>query len=342
MKIKNQFLIIVNLSLVFALLIVFSCKTEDTDPTVELSVNDTNLSENNGSLTITATLNAAAENQVIVPLTFSGTATLNSDYSVTATELTINSGNSSGSMTITALQDEELENVETILVSMGAVVNATVFSNNNLEISVLDDDTDTDGDGVLDANDSCPTEAGDVANNGCPWLGLLINEVLYDPAADAAGDANGDGTRDANDDEFIEFFNSGPALDISGYKIFDTNGLSNNTPRHIFPEGTVVPVNGVIVVFGGGTPTENFGGAIIQTASSGQLNINNSDDFVTVQDNNGNVILTFDVEALSNNPDESYTRNPDLTGEFEQHSTITEADGALFSPGTKLDGSLFQ
>ena len=52
-------------------------------------------------------------------------------------------------------------------------------------------------------------------------------------------------------------------------------------------------------------------------------------------------ILTFDIEPLSNNPNESYTRNPDLIGEFEQHSGIESSGGRLFSPGTKLDGIPF-
>ena len=51
-------------------------------------------------------------------------------------------------------------------------------------------------------------------------------------------------------------------------------------------------------------------------------------------DPQGNVFLTFDIEPLSNNPNESYTRNPDITGEtFEQHSAIATSSGALFSPG---------
>ena len=59
---------------------------------------------------------------------------------------------------------------------------------------------------------------------------------------------------------------------------------------------------------------------------------------MTLKDANGNVILTFDIEPLSNNPNESYTRNPDLTGEFEQHGENT---ALLFSPGTRIDGSPF-
>jgi hypothetical protein len=69
--------------------------------------------------------------------------------------------------------------------------------------------------------------------------------------------------------------------------------------------------------------------------------MNNNGDIVTVYDINEISILTFDVEPLSNNPNESYSRNPDITGEFEQHAGISEANGALFSPGTRVDGSNF-
>ena len=69
--------------------------------------------------------------------------------------------------------------------------------------------------------------------------------------------------------------------------------------------------------------------------------MNNGGDFVTVYNTSLEVVLTFDIEPLSNNPNESYTRNPDLTGEFEQHSGIQGSGGRLFSPGTKLDGTPF-
>ena len=71
------------------------------------------------------------------------------------------------------------------------------------------------------------------------------------------------------------------------------------------------------------------------------MNLTNSGDIATVRDTANNVIVTFDIYPLSGNPYESYTRNPDLTGDFVQHSSITEANGRLFSPGTKLNGSSF-
>ena len=324
------------LSISLLSLLSLSCTTEDILPAVELGLDASTLSEAGGELTLTATLNSDATESISLVLIFGGTASENQDYSASSSAITIDSGMSSGTVTISAIQDIELESIETITVSVSSGSGVLLLSNSVIEIAMLDDDSDTDSDGVLDAVDSCPDVAGSSDNNGCPWLGFLINEVLYDPETGDAGDANGDGTRDANGDEFIEFFNSGPEMDMSGYSLSDASQV-----RHVFPAGTVVPLNGVLVLFGSGSPTGNFGGAVVQTASTGSINMNNAGDFVTLQDTSGNIVLTFDVEPLSNNPNESYTRNPDLTGEFVQHSGIEVANGALYSPGTMLDGSSF-
>mgnify|MGYP003968831549 FL=1 len=324
------------LSISLLCLLSLSCTTEDILPAVELGLDATTLSEAGGELTLTATLNSAATEPISLALVFGGTASENQDYSTSSSAIFIDTGMSSGTVTIFAIQDIELESIETITVSVTSGSGVLLLSDSLIEIAMLDDDSDTDSDGVLDAVDSCPDVAGSTENNGCPWLGFLINEVLYDPESGDLGDANGDGTRDANGDEFIEFFNSGPEMDVSGYSLSDASQV-----RHVFPAGTVVPLNGVLVLFGSGSPTGDFGGAVVQTASTGSINMSNTGDFVTLQDTSGTIVLTFDVEPLSNNPNESYTRNPDLTGEFVQHSGIDAANGALYSPGTMLDGSLF-
>ena len=98
---------------------------------------------------------------------------------------------------------------------------------------------------------------------------IIINEILADPASGNDGDANGDGTREASEDEFIELINNSPnPVDISGWTLSDSVNV-----RHIFSENTIVAANGVVVVFGGGTPTGNFGEAIVQTASSGSIGL---------------------------------------------------------------------
>ena len=158
---------------------------------------------------------------------------------------------------------------------------------------------------------------------------IFINVILADPAAGNDGDANGDGTRD-NSDEFVELVNnSDSAIDISGWTLSDASGV-----KHTFPAETIVPAKGVIVVFGGGTPTGNFGGAIVQTASSRSLSLNNDGDTITL--NNSTSDIATHIYGSEGGKDQSLTRNPDITGTYVQHSTATNSGGTLFSPGTKI------
>jgi len=327
---------------ILCLFFLISCTTDDILPTVTLSVDNTQLSEDNQTVELTAVLNSSVDESLTIPISISGTAQESVDFSISASEIQIEPGSLVGSISITSIQDNETEDVEQITISIMRASDVIVLSS-DITIDLLDDDSDSDGDGIVDAEDDCPLEAGYPEYNGCPQPLIIINEVLYDPPSGNTGDANGDGTREAQEDEFIEFYNMGGQIDISGYTISDAA-----QERHVFPSGTIIPSNGVLVLFGGGNPTGSFGGAIVQTASTGLLNMNNAGDMVTMHDSNGNEILTFDVEPLSNNPDEAYTRYPDLNevpnenGDiFFQHAGIAEADGRLFSPGTKLDGTNF-
>ncbi len=171
---------------------------------------------------------------------------------------------------------------------------------------------------------------------------IIINEVLYDPSNSGLdGDANGDGTYDQEDDSFIEFVNTGTTnFDMSGWEIWDDTVSTDGTLRFVFPAGTFVPPNGAIVVFGSGPLVGTFGGAVMLSAdtTSSHLNLNNSGEVIGIKDASGTWVLFFDSDALSNNPNESYTRFPDLTGGFLQHGDTTSV---LFSPGTQTDGTPF-
>ena len=162
---------------------------------------------------------------------------------------------------------------------------------------------------------------------------LIINEILADPS----GDANGDGTLNAAQDEFIEFVNvSGAALDISGWTLSDALQV-----RHTFPAGTMITNLCAVIVFGGGSPAGVFGNATVQTASSSQLSLNNTNEAITLK-NGATVIATYTYGAEGGN-DQSLTRNPDITGALPlvQHTTATGAAGRLHSPGVKVDGTSF-
>ena len=335
MKIRIVFLL--------ALLFIFSsCDTDDISPAVSLTASSSEISEDQGLTTITATLNSETNQEIIIPLAFSGTAIFGEDYISSESSLIISSGESSGSLSISSMQDNDIEEIESIIITIDSQGDIILMTS-SLTISILDDDADSDGDGINDSDDDCPNEAGVPEYNGCSQPLLMINEVLYDPPSGIEGDANGDGTREAQEDEFIEFVNLGGTLDLSGYTVHD-----NAQERHVFPQGTVLPSGGVLVLFGGGNPTGAFGNAIVQTATNGILNMNNAGDFVTVYNPNGEVVLTFDIDPLSNNPDESYSRYPDLNTEpdsdgnlFYQHASIPDSGGTLFSPGTKVDGTNF-
>jgi len=174
---------------------------------------------------------------------------------------------------------------------------------------------------------------------------LKINEVLYDPSnTTLQGDANGDGFYDQTQDEFIELINTGSTdLFIGKYRIFDkvkSTGLK--TRRHTIGNFSI-PSNGVIVLFGGDTLggiSGTFGGALVVVDSgSAGLSMGNTDEIIIVEDSLGNVVDSLDTDALSNNPNESYTRNPDITGDYVQHGSVTP--GKLFSPGTNVNGEPF-
>ena len=168
---------------------------------------------------------------------------------------------------------------------------------------------------------------------------LIINEVLYDPSnTGLEGDANRDSNYSQDDDSFIELYNnSTSAFNISGYEIWDDTS-SAGTVQYTFPASTSVPPQEVVVVFGGGTPAGPFGTALVLNASTG-FNFNNSGEVIGIKDANGAWVLFFDSDALSNNPNESYTRAPDVTGGFVQHGDTT---AVLFSPGAKTDGTSFR
>lgn len=168
-----------------------------------------------------------------------------------------------------------------------------------------------------------PSSACDPTTND-----LVINEILADPAPDLAGDANGDGVRDGSEDEFVELYNVGSSeLDLSGFTIEDAVEL-----RHTFPEGTVLPPNTFLTVFGGGTPTGIPG--LVQVSSENGLGFNNGEDTVTIKNAVGSVVVTFSYTGPA---DQSTGRSPDFTGDFTDHSSIAGNNGALFSPNLEND-----
>lgn len=163
---------------------------------------------------------------------------------------------------------------------------------------------------------------------------VVINEIFADPGAGLTGDANNDGVRSGTQDEFVELLNnSGEGVDLSGWRLSDSVST-----RHIFPADTFLDPYAYLAVFGGGAPALLKGDW--QVASSGTLGLNNASDTVSLWDASEQLIDQVTYGEIGNH-DQSFTLFPEGAGEtFMLHSALEDAQGALFSPGTRVDSQL--
>ena len=186
---------------------------------------------------------------------------------------------------------------------------------------------------------------GNIISNAVSFTVLSaigINEYLADPPDGLAGDANGDGTRDSSDDEFIEVVNrTSTPVNVGSYALRDTDAV-----RFTFPAGTIIPAGEAAIVFGGGTPTGEFGNArangLIFTAGSAGLSLNNGGDTISLLDAASQTIESITYTSTEGGANQSINRNPEIFGTgFLPHMSMPGNGGRLFSPGTLVNGSPF-
>ena len=202
-----------------------------------------------------------------------------------------------------------------------------------------------DGEGCVNADDSlglCGIETS-------PDFGAVVfNEVLTDGTVD--GDPNGDGDApDSVGDEFVEIVNTtGGDVDLSGFTLLENDFKVK--ARHTFTAATILAAGEAIVVFGGGTAPEDIDGATFLVANADDpgvplgLALSNDQDVMQLLDSDGKLVATFAYGPGTGSPeisDESYTRWPDVTGDFTAHSDASGDAEVRFSPGTGADGSSF-
>ena len=82
--------------------------------TLSFAVSSTAVGECDSNITISANLTKAHSSNVTVTYTIGGTATLNTDYTLTATTSTITAGATSGSITLDPTNDTTVETSETV------------------------------------------------------------------------------------------------------------------------------------------------------------------------------------------------------------------------------------
>lgn len=94
------------------------------------------------------------------------------------------------------------------------------------------------------------------------------------------------------------------------------------------------------MIFGGNTPTGDFGGAEVQVASSGTTSLSNSGENIYFKTSAQDTILHIDYAGDFTG--ESINLNPDLAGSsYFGHTNLDTLDFSPFSPGTDIFGNPF-
>jgi len=114
-------------------------KLEET-PWVSLAIAGSPLGENSGGAMVTATLDITANEDVIVTLSFGGTATNNADYSASSTSILIPAGSLTGAITLTGINDTTFESNESVIIDIVSVDNGVEAGTQQLIATIQDDD----------------------------------------------------------------------------------------------------------------------------------------------------------------------------------------------------------
>ena len=157
----------------------YTITDNDAAPNVTLSTSGSTVAENGDNLTITATLAAISALDATINLSFSGTATADTDYVVSAASISITAGNTTGTITINPSTDTGDEATETILVDISSVTNATEATAQQVSINLTNQDVNAP---VVSLTALAPDPHGDTSPTitGTVTDGIgLISAVQY-------------------------------------------------------------------------------------------------------------------------------------------------------------------
>ena len=114
---------------------------DDASPTVTLGVNNPSIAEDGGVATVHATLSEISGRDVTVDLDFAGSAGSDGvDYMISGSQILIPAGSTTGTITITAVDDALDETDETVVVDVETVTNGSESGTQQVTTTILDDD----------------------------------------------------------------------------------------------------------------------------------------------------------------------------------------------------------
>ena len=183
------------------------------------------------------------------------------------------------------------------------------------------------GDGS-DDGDVRPNEDSERSLNptGHVPAGVIVSEILASPASGPGGDTNADGERHGFQDEFVELRNAGTdTARLDGCRLGDDDA----PPDRLFgfPDGTMLPPGGFLVLFGGGSTSDFPGKAFVDDGRIGD-GLSNSGDTVVFLSPDG--VDTLDAATYVKAPEgTSLVRLEDAT--LQRHDRLPFT--GMFSPG---------
>ncbi|WP_406696275.1 hypothetical protein V5E97_35330 [Singulisphaera sp. Ch08] len=239
-------------------------------PSVSLTLSGNPLAEPGGVATVTATLSGVSSLPVTVNLAFTGTATLNSDYTPSANLITIPAGQTSGSLTLTGVDDALNEGSETIVVDVMSVINGLELGTQQVTATITDDERVR----FVDGGGPGYSEVG-------PWVGFTGG---YGGTARYVGPGTGSsvatwlqtGLAPGNYEVQVTWLAGGNRASNAPYRIYDGNTLLKTVriDQRTAPSGSVTS---------GGVTFQTLGSVVI-TGTTLRIELANDADNYIIAD----------------------------------------------------------
>ncbi len=112
----------------------------ETKPTVAFSAASQSAAESAGAVTATIQLSAASGLPITVPFTVTGTAKAGTDYSITSSPMAIPAGSTTGTVTITLIDDKVFKGDRTVILTLGTPTNTELGAISVHTLTITDDD----------------------------------------------------------------------------------------------------------------------------------------------------------------------------------------------------------
>ena len=254
---------------------------DDNTVSAQFSTPTQSIAENGGTVTVTANLDFAAASNVVIPITFTGTAVDPTDYTSSSASLTILAGQTSGSITLSIVDDSIFEGSDTVIMTMGAPGAGAALGATTVQTVTINNDDATPS---LSISDITASEAVGTLSYTVTLSSVSALPVSFDwtTLAGTATHVSGDYT-----------YSSGSAITIAA----GTTTVNISVP---ISDDTTFETNEAFSI-----QISNPVNATISTAS-GTVTINNNDvaptlsiSNISVNENTGTATLTVDLTAAS-------------------------------------------